>query len=118
MNVYFIISSDYKAVKIGTAKNVQSRLDQLQTGNHEKLEIIKIIECESIKKAYFLESGFHEKYKEHRIRGEWFHPTIIFKGEFPHEEFRELRKKVKLYIKLNKTIRCKIKKWRKFNKID
>lgn len=116
MNVYFIISGDFKAVKIGVAKNVLSRLAQLQIANPEKLELIKIIKFESLKKAYFTESGFHEEYKNYHIRGEWFHPTVIFKGQFKGDEFKEIRKRAKLFIKLNQSLSARKRTWKKKNK--
>ena len=54
--------------KIGVTKDVQNRLKQIQTGNHEKLELIDTIEI--INES--LESSIHKNLKEHSTNGEWF----------------------------------------------
>lgn len=65
--VYFI--SDGRYCKIGVAKNVIKRLGQLQTGNSQKLNIIKVIETHV---PYLIENALHEFLKSKRINGEWY----------------------------------------------
>lgn len=74
MYVYFIKSGFDKKppIKIGVAKNINRRLDSLQTANPEKLEVIASIKCSNRAEAYNIESYLHEKLKNRRIRGEWF----------------------------------------------
>ena len=75
--VYFIQSGNVGPVKIGVAKNVQKRLDALQTGNHMELKLITKIICEGMVHAYAMEKKFHRKFKKYHIRGEWFYPTVL-----------------------------------------
>lgn len=78
MFVYFIQDGKGNggAIKIGKAKNVQSRLDALQIGNPRKLSIMATIKCKSCKEAEKLEKELHKKFKYYRIRGEWFSGNI------------------------------------------
>lgn len=66
-DVYLIRSGNTSCYKIGFSNNFSERLSRLQTGNPEKLEMIKT--CFGGKK---LEKSFHEKYADCRISGEWF----------------------------------------------
>lgn len=90
MYVYFIQAGENGPVKIGVANNVESRLDQLQTGNHLRLTILKKIKCLSKSNSYHIESQLHYKFRKHRIRGEWF-KYIILKGEFESQEHKEIK---------------------------
>lgn len=63
----YIIRAGYAGpVKIGMAINVQARLRELQTANHEKLRVVRII-------SKNVEWEMHKKFKHLRIHGEWFH---------------------------------------------
>ena len=55
--------------KIGKAKNVNSRLSGLQTGNPFPLELIHVIPCKDYNKA---ESYLHNIFANRRGLGEWF----------------------------------------------
>lgn len=66
-DIYLIRSGNTSYYKIGFSNNFSQRLSRLQTGNPEKLEMIKT--CSGGKK---LEKSFHEKYGDCRIGGEWF----------------------------------------------
>lgn len=78
MNIYLIRAGSKGAIKIGVAKDVDKRIDQLQTGNHQELELIYSCDLGSEKKAFNIESQLHSIYKHHNIRGEWFKPYIDF----------------------------------------
>lgn len=72
--VYFIQSGKQDKFKVGkTARTIQQRLKELQTGNPETLTIFFAIET---KEADKVESWFHCKLKLHKIRTaqneEWF----------------------------------------------
>jgi hypothetical protein len=71
--VYFI-ASEKGPIKIGKARSPKKRLRTLQTGYHEKLEILAW--CwggEDTEKAY------HKRFAAHRLSGEWFErcPEIL-----------------------------------------
>ena len=57
-------------VKIGTAKDPDARLKTLQTGNPEPLAGIA-----AWRALPYEERALHERFAEHRIRGEWFRPA-------------------------------------------
>ena len=65
--VYFIEMVGHDFIKIGRAKDVQSRLSSIQSSNPYKLELIA---------SFFFfghaEKMLHEMFAEHRERGEWF----------------------------------------------
>lgn len=79
--VYFIREAlgCHAHVKIGVAKNPESRLAVLQTGNSRRLEIVATIGPVSEKQAYGIERKLHKKFRKHRLRGEWF-TGVIFKN--------------------------------------
>ncbi len=58
--------------KIGSATNVQSRINKLQSGNpHTIKEFFSYSVSDSLK----LEKSLHKKYAEKRMSGEWFNLT-------------------------------------------
>lgn len=68
--VYFIqIQPPVGPIKIGITANIKKRLFQLQTACPYDLKVLSTIpgwkDTELI---------IHEKFKNYRIRGEWFHP--------------------------------------------
>ena len=69
MLTYLIQAGD--AVKIGRARNVQSRLATLQTGSATTLHLLGI--------TTEPEEWLHTRFAEHRLRGEWFRacPAIL-----------------------------------------
>jgi hypothetical protein len=64
--VYFIGAAS-GAIKIGTATNPQVRLKTLQTGHHERLEILAT--CEG---GQTVEREYHARFADRRMNGEWF----------------------------------------------
>lgn len=70
--IYFIESTEDTGkikVKIGSSKNPDSRVNELQTGNPHKLQLIKKIQCNEYKK---LETLLHHTHRHSQILGEWF----------------------------------------------
>ena len=70
--IYFIRAPG--AVKIGMAKDANRRLTVLQTSHPDNLELVAT--CEG---GRALETEYHQRFADHRIRGEWFspHPDIL-----------------------------------------
>lgn len=64
--VYFIGAAS-GPIKIGIAAKPKERLKGLQTGHHEKLEILAI--CEG---GQAREREYHETFSKRRVHGEWF----------------------------------------------
>lgn len=70
--VYLIYSEANNAIKIGRAKNVEERLQALQTAHPYPLKILKILEVSGKKAAIDLEKQLHQQFAEYRLLGEWF----------------------------------------------
>ena len=67
-------------IKIGVARNVQSRLDTMQTGCPYKLELLASIKCVSRGQAYGIERSLHILFKRDKVRGEWFRKVSMKKA--------------------------------------
>jgi len=76
--VYLIRSNDGK-YKIGISINPNKRIDQLNTGNPEKLRMIESYESSN---ASLIEAGLHNKYMHARQNGEWFDLSISEEVDF------------------------------------
>jgi len=73
MSKVYLISCDEgenKIYKIGFTKNqVEQRIKQLKTGNHQDF----IVECVyETKWATKMEAVFHKRFKHSKVSGEWF----------------------------------------------
>ena len=73
--VYFIRSvnkneEEYGPIKIGMSNNPKKRLNSIQTGNPNKLKIVKMISGGRKK-----EKELHKQFKKSCLNGEWFNPT-------------------------------------------
>lgn len=68
--IYFVQAGENGPVKIGWAKNVIHRIQELQTGNPCKLGCLGMMEGSQNE-----ESSLHEKFKRYRGVGEWFEPS-------------------------------------------
>ena len=73
MGFVYLLTNDYAHYKIGiTTRTIEKRLRELQTGNSEKIEVVKFYKTEH----YFaLESWLHRKFGVKRLEGEWFELT-------------------------------------------
>jgi hypothetical protein len=69
-HLYFIRCGDY--IKIGSTDNVERRIKDLANANPYPVEIIKVM----LNQGY-LESKYHEQYRDKRIHGEWFNMKEI-----------------------------------------
>lgn len=65
--VYFVQQGDRGPVKIGVAKDPLDRMAALQTGNPTELHLRQVVPGQRD-----LESKLHYRFREARIRGEWF----------------------------------------------
>ena len=67
----YVVKPKYKEgpFKIGIAGNLQKRLETLQTAHYEDLEVVMVVEMENPRS---LEKRLHRRFREYRIRGEWF----------------------------------------------
>jgi hypothetical protein len=66
--VYFI-RAETGQIKIGMAADPKARLSNLQTANPVKLELMATCEGGAEREA-----EYHERFREHHLRGEWFAP--------------------------------------------
>lgn len=68
-DVYFVLAAKSELIKIGYAQDGWKRLGSLQVGSPEELLMLGLI------RTYLpleLERDLHERFKAHRVRGEWF----------------------------------------------
>ena len=64
-------------VKIGRAKNVDKRLEAMQTGNSNQLEIVAKLGPFNHIQAQLFEKSLHRRFAKYHVRGEWFWPECI-----------------------------------------
>lgn len=67
--VYFIQMEQSRHVKIGIAWDPQKRLNELQTGNPEKLTLVAFT---VVVNGRALEKRLHRALSQYRLQGEWF----------------------------------------------
>ena len=68
--IYFIQGEAGGAIKIGFSFKVEARLKSLQTGYPDTLKVLCILPGSEKDELFY-----HNKFAEHRLRGEWFSPT-------------------------------------------
>ena len=75
----YFIGEGRRAIKIGAAKCVESRLKILQAHNARKLRVLAVV-----RGGEALESAYHALFAAHRQKNEWFtpHPEIIAEIEY------------------------------------
>jgi len=87
--IYFVESPDGTAIKIGKAADVPNRLSMLQTGNHERLKLLAVLNWPD---AY--EQALHLQWAHLRVRGEWFRATWELRhfiaGEVGYETYERV----------------------------
>lgn len=69
-SIYFIRCKATGLVKIGLSGNPRSRLSKMQSDSPGELEVLGI-EPGGLER----ERALHNRFADHRIRGEWFSPT-------------------------------------------
>lgn len=67
--IYFVMGDMSGAIKIGIAKDLDSRLSQLRTGSGEPLSLLRW--CAGTREY---EKYLHNKFRSIRLRGEWHWP--------------------------------------------
>ena len=70
--VYFILNRDSQAIKISLAKDIEKRMEAIQTSSPVQLELLKSIQVKGKKEAQELENNLHKKFADLRLMGEWF----------------------------------------------
>ncbi len=69
-SVYFIQCEETKAVKIGTSRDPEKRLLQLQTASPGKLTILGTVPGNK-----YREAELHNRFADRHVRGEWYSVT-------------------------------------------
>ena len=72
-NIYLIKNTEESTYKIGVGIDPKIRLQQLQTGNSAKLEIVNIYQTEI---PFKIEKILHRRYSHLKKHGEWFYFSI------------------------------------------
>lgn len=74
--VYFVQEREDGPIKIGvsTAYGLAARVSGIQNGNSRALILRRVVRGD-----YGTEAALHERFAQHRIRGEWFapHPDVV-----------------------------------------
>lgn len=81
--VYFIQPLGGGLVKIGSSRNPEGRLQRMQTGSPVLLRLVGLMPGGTP-----AELELHERFAEHRVRGEWFRPApelLELIAEHPYE---------------------------------
>jgi hypothetical protein len=65
MFTYFIQGTPHGPVKIGRTEDVSDRISTLQTGHHDTLRLLLVLDGDR-------EAELHKRFRNDRIRGEWF----------------------------------------------
>lgn len=71
MYICYIIGAE-TTIKVGYTSNIENRLNVLQTGNPETLEVLVKIVCATKAEAIEWEREWHFQLRGAHIRGEWF----------------------------------------------
>lgn len=71
MSVYFIKNERTGSYKIGHSISPECRLQELQTANEDNL----ILDCAIYNVGVYTERNLHARWKDLRIRGEWYQPN-------------------------------------------
>lgn len=69
--VYVIRAKGSNSLKIGISDNPLKRMSEIQTGNHETLELSMVMTPISTT-ASSIEKFLHKHFKKQKLRGEWF----------------------------------------------
>lgn len=75
-HVYFVQAGPNGPIKIGYARRVEKRIEDLQVANHEELKLVASFPCPSLSNAQATERNLHRLFQKQHIRGEWFKGTI------------------------------------------
>ena len=67
---YVLQGADSGNIKIGTTRNLRSRLPSLRTSCSEALHVVAILDGRLCG-----ERALHHRFRQQRIRGEWFRPA-------------------------------------------
>ena len=73
MQSVYVIGPKGGPYKIGKSRDIQRRLAELQTGNHQKLNVFFSIEDED---CSGLEARAHKIFAQNRMNGEWFSASL------------------------------------------
>lgn len=83
--VYFIGPASGRFVKIGMTGQLRGRLDALQTGHPQPLEVLRWLPTPSRSIAKAVEDRFHHYLSPYRAEGEWFERTESVDSEMTAE---------------------------------
>jgi hypothetical protein len=81
-NIYFFTTENSNGVKIGYSKDVDKRAKGMQSDHYDKVIVLLVLSGATRED----ENKFHDKFKEHRIQGEWYSycPEILNFIKKPH----------------------------------
>lgn len=95
--IYLLKCENEAYYKIGITKDIEKRINTLQTGNPEKIKIISTYDSPLANK---IEKTLHNIYSHLKMNGEWFNFSI--KEELEFQEICKTIEKNLIYIEQNK----------------
>ncbi len=82
-------TSSKRVAKIGIARDVASRLSDIQVGNWKKLYVFRYWWAENARLSEYIEKSVHKTLKKSVISGEWFRERPEFVATVVEEEAKE-----------------------------
>ena len=76
MHVYFLHSASKQRVKIGVARNLARRFDELER-EHGPLRLVHSIRCDSSPASFKLEKALHHWFARQHLQLEWFEEAVL-----------------------------------------
>ncbi len=64
-------------IKIGYSCNPLKRVNAIQVGNADLVQLVRTKRCRTMTRAKNLEKKLHKRLKRFHIRGEWFGPHVL-----------------------------------------
>lgn len=89
--VYFVQAGPAGFIKIGVTVDIGARLNSIQVGCPDEVTLLGGIYD---RRAYRIERALHDRFDEHRHRGEWFRPSpdlLAFIARWPTSRVEEKR---------------------------
>jgi len=86
--VYLVACTARSQVKIGLSSNPERRMRTLSTANADSLELLHYVVG-----SHSLETALHDKFKQHRIRNEWYTRCPEIEAEFVKLSGKRKRKR-------------------------
>lgn len=89
---YCYIVEAHKYVKIGYTKNLENRIDTMQTGNPHPIKLVCKFVYDTESAARAMEAHLHRRFRRARFNREWFKKNKVIWGLRQQGKFTEYDK--------------------------